>query len=314
MNLKNKNMIDKVIKDNNLNVSYSIYYNDITINKNQNKIYPIHSISKLFTNILLILFYNDNIINDDELNMSIKVDENILNKLSKDIKDRLQIVSILQCIKHEAGFKDYMNNYHNKLIDCFKKKKKFPNPIEPEDFLIYADKNVLDKKEMSKYNYSNLGLLLVALSLKYYYNMKNKTNLSYNQILNKYIINKIKLKSFSITLPKDNAAFPVAQDDLTKYVNGSPATSYWLSSNDLCKFGIWINELFNLNKKIKKCIKENKLDIYWKNPLRLGHWGFLQTSSSCLETYLNKNITIAILSNHNNDAHIFMNKIKKLIL
>jgi len=309
----NKNMINKIITDNNLNVSYSINYNSITINKNQNKIYPIHSISKLFTNIMLVLFYNDNIINYDELNMPIKLDEMILNKLSKDIRDRLKIVSILQCIKHEAGLKNYMDNYHNKLIDCFEKKIKFPNPKEPEDFLIYADKNVLDKKEINKYNYSNLGILLAALSLKHHYNIKNKTNLSYNQILNKYIINEIKLKSFSITRPKNNAVFPVAQDDLTKYVNGSPATSYWLSSTDLCKFGIWINGLFNSNKKIKKCIKENKLDIYWKNPLRLGHWGFLQTSSSCLETYLNKHMTIAILSNYNNDAHIFMNEIKKLL-
>jgi len=74
--------------------------------------------------------------------------------------------------------------------------------------------------------------------LKYYYNKKNKTDLSYNQILDKYIINKIKLKSFSISKQKYNAVFPVAHDDLTKYVNGSHATSYWLSTSDLCKFGI----------------------------------------------------------------------------
>lgn len=309
----NKNMINKIITDNNLNVSYSIYYNNITINKNQNKIYPIHSISKLFTNIMLVLFYNDNIINDDELNIPIKIDETVFNKLSKDVKNRLKIVSILQCIKHETGLKNYMDNYHNKLIECFEQKKDFPNPKDPEDFLIYADKNVLDKKEICKYNYSNLGILLVALSLKFYYNKKNKTNLSYNQILTKYIIDKIKLKSFSISKPNYNAVFPIAQDDLTKYVNGSPATSYWMSSNDLCEFGMWINKFFNSNKKIKKFITENKLEIYWKSPLRLGHWGFLQTSSSCLETYLKKNITIAILSNHNNDAHIFMNEIKKLL-
>ena len=308
-----KDIIDKVITDNKLLVSYSINYNDITINKNPNKIYPIHSISKLFTNIILVLLYNDKIINDEELNMPIKVDEYVLNKLSKDVKNRLKNVSILQCIKHEAGLKDYMDNYHNKLIDCFNQKKEFPNPIEPEDFLIYADKDVLQEKEIGKYNYSNLGILLVALSLKYYYNSINKTNLSYNQILTKYIIDKIKLKSFNITKPKLNGVFPIARDDLTKYVNGSPATSYWMSSNDLCKFGIWINKLFNSNKKIKKCITENKLDISWKNPLRLGHWGFLQTSSCCLEIYLKKNITIAILSNHNNDAHIFMNKIKKIL-
>ena len=68
-----------------------------------------------------------------------------------------------------------------------------------------------------------------------------------------------------------------------------------------------------MNQKLCKIIKTYKFDIFWKNPLRLGHWGFLQTSSSCLETYLKKNITIAILSNHNNDAHIFMNEIKKLL-
>jgi len=309
----NKDIIDKIITDNNLYVSYSINCNNITINKNSNKIYPIHSISKLFTNIILVLLYNDNIISQEELNMSIKVNKTVLNKLSKHVKDRLKIVSILQCIKHEAGLKNYMDNYHNKLIECFNKKKEFPNPIEPEDFLIYADKNVLDENEIDKYNYSNLGILLVALSLKYYYNKKTKTNLSYNQILNKYIINKIKLKSFSISKPKYNAMFPITHDDLTKYVNGSPATSYWLSSKDLCKFGIWINELFNSNKKIKKFITENKLDIYLKNPLRLGHWGFLQTSSSCLETYLKKNITIAILSNNNDNAHVLMKKIKKIL-
>jgi hypothetical protein len=306
----NKDIINKIIIDNGLSVSYSITYNDITINKNSNKIYPIHSISKLFTNIMLVLLYNDNIINDEELHIPIKIEQIVLDKLSKNVINRLKSVSILQCINHKAGLKDYQNNYFTKLMECFNHKKKYPNPKEPEDFLIYADIDVLDIKEIDKYNYSNLGVLLVALSLKYYYNKKNKTNLSYNQILDKYIINKIKLKSFNITKPKYNAVFPVAPDDLTKYVNGSPATSYWLSSNDLCKFGIWI---FNLDKKIKNCIKENKLDIYWKNPLRLGHWGFLQTSSSCLEIYLKKNITIAILSNHNDDAHIFMNKLKKLL-
>mgnify|MGYP001604357353 CR=1 FL=1 len=186
----NKDIINKIITDDNLSVSYSINYNGITINKNPNKIYPIHSISKLFTNIMLVLLYNDNIINDDELNMPIKVDEKVLNKLSIDVKNRLKIVSILQCIKHQAGLKNYMNNYYNKLIDCFNQEKEFPNPIEPEDFLIYADKNVLDEKEIDKYNYNNFGFLLVALSLKYYYNKKNKTNLSYNKILSKYIINK----------------------------------------------------------------------------------------------------------------------------
>lgn len=308
----NKNTIDKFISDNNLLVSYTINYNNVTISKGQNKIYPIHSISKLFTNIMLILFYNNDVITNDNLLTPIKLDNDVLKKLSNTIKRRLKKVSILQCIKHEAGLKNYQNNYLNELIRCFNNKSKFPNPTEPEDFLIWNDVDILDKKEIGKYNYSNLGILLVALSLKYHYNKKYKTNLTYNQLLDLFIISKINLASFDIKY-KSNYIVPIFNDDLTKYVNGSPATGYWLSTKDLCKFGKWINNLFNCNNKIKNFIKMNKLDIYWLGPQRLGHWGFLQTSSSCVETYLKQNLTIAILSNNNNDAHILMNKIKKIL-
>jgi hypothetical protein len=171
----------------------------------------------------------------------------------------------------------------------------------------------LPENEIGTYNYSNLGILLVALSLKYYYNQKTNSNLTYNELLNKYIIKNIKLNSFSITKPKHNYCIPIDKDDLTKYVNGSPATSYWLSANDLFKFGGWIKKLFTSNKKIRHFIKHNRLDIYWNKPCRLGHWGFLQTSSSCLEAYINKNIILSVLSNHKDDAHIFMRNILKFL-
>ena len=127
---------------------------------------------------MLVLLYNDNIINDEELHLPIKIEQTVLNKLSENVRNRLKNVSILQCIRHEAGLKDYMDNYHNKLIDCFNYNKKYPNPKEPEDFLIYADINVLDKT----YNYSNLGILLVALSLKYYYNEKNMDKINWSML------------------------------------------------------------------------------------------------------------------------------------
>jgi hypothetical protein len=310
-----KKIFDDIITENKLAISYSIHYNNVFIDRNANKVYPIHSISKLFTNILLVLLFNDIIITEEELNMPLKLDSSVLKKLSKDVRERLEYVSLLDCIKHEAGLKDYLNKYHKKLQECFIEKKDFPNPIEPEDFIIYADKDVLDKKEVGKRNYSNLGILLAALSLKYHFNNKyNKNNIifTYNEILYLYIIKKNRLNSFSITKP-DNAVFPVAKDDLTRYVNGTPASGYWMSAKDLCKFGIWINKIFNNHQNIKYFVTKYQLDIYWKNPLRIGHWGFLHTSSACLETFLRKNITIAVLSNHDDDAHIFIRKIKKIL-
>jgi hypothetical protein len=44
---------------------------------------------------MLVLLYNDNIISDNKLHIPIKLDETVLNKLSKDVKDRLKNVSIL---------------------------------------------------------------------------------------------------------------------------------------------------------------------------------------------------------------------------
>jgi hypothetical protein len=32
--------------------------------------------------------------------------------------------------------------------------------------------------------------------------------------------------------------YPLENDDLTRYVNGTHVSGYWLSSKDLCKFGI----------------------------------------------------------------------------
>ena len=123
--------------------------------------------------------------------------------------------------------------------------------------------------------------------------------------------------SFSISKPNTlNAIFPPAQDNLTQYVNGSSASGYWLSVKDLCKFGIWINKLFNKNDNIKQFIIKNNLVIYEKDDINgqiLRHWGFLGSSSSCLETFLDKNTTIVVLSNKNYDVHILMKEIKNIL-
>lgn len=311
--------LDNFIKTKDLAVSYCIKYNINNKNnknkssnylkKNSNLVYPIHSTAKLFTNILLVLLYSDGIITQAQINEPIKLDSQVLAQLSDEVRTRLKQVSLLQCLKHEAGLKDYLNKYHKELIKCYEKNSAYPNPIEPEDFLQWADSDVESEREIGKRNYNNLGILLAALSMKYHYNnhnvKNNNTGLSYNQILDMYIIKKLKLnlKSFSITKPGKNAIYPTAEDDLTRFVNGTPASGYWVSAADLCKFGEWINKLYNTNGKIRRFISDNELDVFSSKPLKLAHWGFLQTSSAVLETYLDKNITVAVLSNHKDDAH-----------
>lgn len=300
--------IENIINKYNLCVSYSIENNKKIIKYNSDKIYPIHSVSKLFTNILLLLLLNENIINHIDLINPIQINKKDIKILSKNIKNRLKIVTLLDCIKHEAGFKNYLYNYYKEIEKSKKLNKSIPNPIEPEDFLKYANVTVFPKKEIGNRNYSNLGILLAALSIKTIYNKKNKTKLTYNQILNKYIIDVIQLKSFSI-IPVNNAIYPYGMDDYTRFMNGSPSSGYWLSVLDLFYFGKWINKLWKTNIKFKNNILKYKLDIYWTNPVLIGHWGYLQTSSAVLQTYINKNQTVSILSNHYDDARFLMNKL-----
>ena len=73
-----KKIINNIISNNNLLVSYSIDINNKVMSHGSNKIYPIHSISKLFTNIMVVLLLNDNTITIKDLNCPIQIDKNIL--------------------------------------------------------------------------------------------------------------------------------------------------------------------------------------------------------------------------------------------
>jgi hypothetical protein len=65
-----------------------------------------------------------------------------------------------------------MDNIESTFSKLSKYSKEFVSQTQFINWFITADKTVLYKKEICKYNYSNLGILLVALSLKYYYNKK----------------------------------------------------------------------------------------------------------------------------------------------
>lgn len=61
--------------------------------------------------------------------------------------------------------------------------------------------------------------------------------MTYNDILEKYIIGPADLKTFSIRNPNTVKVKYSESDNYTKYLNGSPAEDYWISCNDLQK--IW---------------------------------------------------------------------------
>jgi CubicO group peptidase (beta-lactamase class C family) len=137
-----------------------------------------------------MLLLDHKIITEQYINSPVQIDPNVLNELPKKVKNRLKTTTMLDIMTHMSGIKDYLKKYLEQLETNNK-----ICPIEPEDFIEYIDDNV-NKKGI--YHYSNAGILLCGLSIKYLYNKNKGTNKNYNEILHEYIIEPAKLKTFSI--------------------------------------------------------------------------------------------------------------------
>ena len=284
--------INKYILDKKLNLSCSIFYKNKNILNYNNKIYAMHSIGKVFTGFLIMLLLNNGCITEKDINSPIQIDSTILNKLPVKVKNRLKTITMLDAMTHISGIKDYLNKY----FDALKINNKIC-PIEPEDYIKYIDNNVSKK---GIYYYSNAGILLCGLSIKYLYNKNKKTNKTYNEILYEYIINPSKITTFSIFRPKNGTYNKT--NKLSKFINGSPGGGYWISSYDLSLFGNFIISMVYDNKKIFTYLKKYGSEFYSDNLIR--HFGGIDGSSCVLSVYLKKKISIAIMDNDDNSTDL----------
>lgn len=286
--------IKNYIQKHNLNVSYSISSHGIIHNQASTAIYPMHSISKLFTMFLLILLVDNKILMERNLVMPIKLDHNVTKLLPLTVQKRLKEMSLFDCLMHKSGLYDYERRYIMSIRNCLKDGALLPNPLEPEDFLMFADDKV---GKYNEFHYSHLGYIMIALCIKYYYNKKQGTNLSYNDILHKYIINKIKLKSFSITRPEKSKLNTYI--DVSKYINGSPAYGYWLSCNDVRIFGEWISLHYNQNERIRNLFQIYCQGVYVNDVIE-----YIRSLSlaACLHIYLYNRIVMVVCSEDSDDS------------
>lgn len=277
-----KTNIDDYISYKGLNLSYSIYKDNQHIN-NRNDIYAMHSVGKVFTGFLTMLLLCDRIITQKDIRSPLQVDEQILKLLPQKIIKRLEETTMLDVMTHFSGLKDYLGNYMMNLQE---------NPMEPEQFVKYIDSDVGDK---GVFNYSNAGLLLCGLSIKHLYNKKFKTQKSYSEILNKYIITPAALCTFSISRPPNAVCSKKG-----KFINGSPGGGYWISVTDLAKFGLFILEKVKEKLKIKKYLKKYGREFYHNKIIT--HGGGIPDSSCQLTVYLKHNISVAIMDNDGNSS------------
>ena len=130
------------------------------------------------------------------------------------------------------------------------------------------------------------------------YNQKTNENLSYNQILDKYLLKPLKIKSFSIKRPKNGIYNK--KIIIEKYLNGSPAGGYWMNVKDLHKFGKYLENMYNKDTQFKKLVIKYGKE-YYRNGIII-HSGGLSGSTSYLAVEPKQKITIAIMSANGKDA------------
>jgi hypothetical protein len=294
----------KYIKEKNLKLSCAIKIPKKIIKHESETIQAMHSVGKIVTGFLIHLFARLKIIPITAFNEPLQLDDTTKLRLSPKILARLKSTTMLDVMTHKSGLGDYIENYIKDVDRCIKNNLDIPNPQEPEDFLCWGDTSL---KQKGDENYSNFGILLCGLSVKYHYN-KNKPreqHLTYNQILQKYIIQPAKLKTFMIKY-KQIKNIKVNRDDKnnTKYLNGSPAGGYWISTNELMKLGNAIGNAYIGDKQLMVILKKFGGEFYDKKNNIISHYGSLAYSTAYLEIDLSNGSIVAIMSNHYNDTDI----------
>jgi hypothetical protein len=301
--------IKKYVDEKKLQLSYSIRTNKCTIGYKDDHIQAMHSVGKVITGFLIHLFARLKIIPITAFNEPLKIDTISFNKLHPKIQSRLKSTTMLNVMEHKSGLGDYLENYIKDVDNAVNKKLALPNPIEPEDFLCYSDNKLYGKGEE---HYSNFGILLCGLCIKYFYNLyivsAGKLEvLSYNQILTKFIVVPNKLKSFMISY-KQIKNIKTNRDDKnnTKYLNASPSSGYWITAKELTILGYAIYKVYSSDKKMMSLLKQFGNEFYNKKDNIISHYGTLAYSTAYLEIDLDNGNIISIMSNNYNDTDILL--------
>ena len=259
--------------------------------------YAMHSVGKVFTGMLTLIMIREDVIPETDLNKPLSHEFIESLALSKVIKTHLLAnkVTLHQLMTHKAGLGDYLREYGEVISQGNR-----PEMNRAEDFLQFAEAKTY---EVGKEKYSNLGILIVGLAVKHAYEKKHGA-CEYNELLSKYIIDKIGLPSFSSKRPKENVKYN-RQDMIAPHIAGSPAGGYWITAKDLAKFGQWIYQLCKDDPTLTELIRKYGQEFYNAEHNMISHGGAIASSSAFLSVSLTTGAVIATLSDQPDMAFEF---------
>jgi CubicO group peptidase (beta-lactamase class C family) len=249
--------------------------------------FSIHSVGKVFTGALVLLMTKDNVITPDILNNPpLEIDPRIKKKLPLNVQKHLSNISLGQAMTHQGMLGDYLGDYEKTIEIALKEGVSPPAINRAEDLIAFSD------DQIKKNDYSNLGLLLTGLSIQYHYNKKHGTSLTYDQILKTQILDPI---GINLATKKPKNAHYNEEDPIAPHIEGGPAGGYWTTSEDLHKFGRWLNNQCKDPEFCESCEKFGS-EFYSEKRREISHSGFISSASAHLSSFLDNGITISVMS------------------
>lgn len=246
--------------------------------------FAIHSVGKVFTGALVICLLQKGVITEEDMKAPIQLDPSVLSRLPEPIRRHIlgEKPTLKQVMLHRGGLGDYLEKYSKAIARAGLSGEEPPQIRSPEDFLPFVEETLFP---LDEYHYSNVGLLLVGLSLQYL------TKTPFDSLLQTHLIEPAQLTCFSSQKPP--GARVNAQDPVAEHLCGSPAGGYWTTAEDLCKFGQFLTSQCT-DPKFLAYLNRYGREFYSDGEIQ--HAGGIPSASAYLSAFPHHGVVVSIVS------------------
>lgn len=243
--------------------------------------FAIHSVGKVFTGALVLQLVRKGILSREILDEPIELDPKVKAALPPAVKAHLSKTTLHQVMLHEGDYGDYLGKYIEAINKALQAGLPPPKMERPEDFLRFADGKIV------KNRYSNLGILLVALSIQHH------VKVPFDELLKKHILDPAGVE---LSIVRPNGGVFNEEDPVAGHIAGSPAGGYWMSPHDLNAFGRWFNQQCLSDREFMGLAEQYGGEFYQKGERMMSHAGMIDSATAHFATYLDNGVTVSILS------------------
>jgi len=305
---KDRKNILKYIQDKAMSVSLcagNLKQNKLTTivseGNKKSDVFCMASVGKILTGILVFKMINDGVFTENDLSKAVQLDEEIIKALPPKVQDRLKAgeITLLHLMTHKSGLGDYVVKYQEDIEN--RAKQELEQIKTMYELLPFIEEEVYC---INKKHYSNAGMLLLGFAIERAYKNKYKSKpLDFNSILQKYIIDKIGMPSFSTKMPigpnvKSNLEDTIIAPNL---LGGPAGAGDWINIKDLTKFAQWMYaEYYKTNSYVisfKIFLEKYGEEFYHKNSNTIEHNGSIVFAGADFFMSLSTGAFVAALSN-----------------